>query len=417
MAKVGWLKRLGRFVKTATNTLLGRPRIAAVSDRAVRAVTANILAPLATNLSTGSISLQIWQTEMRKDIKNLYLNQYMIGRGGRAQMTQQDWGRCGAMLKDQYKYLDNFAADLAKMNVAEREVYIRARSQLYANASNEAFERGRAATAMSLGVDECTWHLTKAEHCDTCIGRDRAGPRPIGLRGGYMDDEAGEVFPADGSTICITNCKCYLSYRNSKTGQEWGTAALLDAPQNMDDLAYVSPKDYPSQLNVSQKTEQAAYNKIMSNMEGLPEEHLEGLESLYVYNPPRGVRIGPKHYVLDDGREAAGIYFPESNSIAIHPKYVESTSTIIHEVGHHATKVRIPATFDALEQIKLATEADALSMYGLRSYSISSPAELMADTYHVWARGSSSQFFNLNKVFMESGIGDLLELLGPRPGL
>ncbi|GAG02624.1 unnamed protein product [marine sediment metagenome] len=124
------------------------------------------------------------------------------------------------MLKDQYQYLDRYAGDLSKMDVLEREAYIRNRSQLYANASNEAFERGRSAAAQSLGMDEVNWNRTPAEHCQTCNDREAMGPQPTGPRGGFPAPE-GEAWPADGSTICRTNCKCFLSYSNSETGTVW----------------------------------------------------------------------------------------------------------------------------------------------------------------------------------------------------
>jgi len=127
-------------------------------------------------------------------------------------------------LQDQYKYLDKYAAQLATMDVAEREAYIRNRSQLYANASNEAFERGKSAVAQSLGFDEANWNMTPAEHCDTCLDRSSMGPQPVGPRGGFMDGNV-EAWPADGSTICLTNCKCYLSYSNSETGDVWEESA------------------------------------------------------------------------------------------------------------------------------------------------------------------------------------------------
>ncbi len=220
MPKFGWLRKVGQFINKTANRILGRADVAAKAERLVGLATADHLTPLAVSLSEGTVSLPVWQTGMRQNIKNLYLNQYMLGRGGRAQMTQQDWGRLGQMLKDQYQFLDNYAVDLSKMDVLEREAYIRNRSQLYANASNEAFERGRSAAAQSLGFDEVNWNLTPAEHCETCLERAAMGPGPVGPRGGFMDG-GQEVWPADGTSICRTNDKCFLSYTNSETGQGW----------------------------------------------------------------------------------------------------------------------------------------------------------------------------------------------------
>jgi len=223
--KFGFLRKVGKFINRTANRILGRADVAVQSEKLVRLVTAEHLTPLAVSLSEGSMTLPAWQTEMRQTIKRLYVNQYTLARGGKVQMTFQDYGRLSQMLQDQYKYLDKYAAQLATMDVAEREAYIRNRSQLYANASNEAFERGKSAVAQSLGFDECNWNMTPAEHCDTCLRRAALGPQPIGPRGGFMDPEDGEVWPADGSSICLTNDRCYLSYSNSETGAIWEEAA------------------------------------------------------------------------------------------------------------------------------------------------------------------------------------------------
>jgi len=220
VASFGFLRKIGQFINRTANRILGRGDVLVQSERMVGLATADHLTPLAVGLSEGTTTLPAWQTAMRSNIKNLYIDQYMIDRGGKAMMTQQDYGRLGAMLKDQYRYLDRYAGDLAGMDVLEREAYIRNRSQLYANASNEAFERGRSAAAMGLGYDMVGWNLTPAEHCETCLARSAMGPQPAGPRGGFMDG-GQEVWPADGTSICRTNDKCYLSYSNSETGQEW----------------------------------------------------------------------------------------------------------------------------------------------------------------------------------------------------
>lgn len=209
---------LGDRFKSISGKLLGRKETAAAVERTASLATATHLAPLAEQMASGSITVDAWLTAMRTEIKNLYLTQYVIARGGLGQMTAADWGRLGSMLKDQYAYLDGFADYIAKNNPSA--AYIAARSRLYVNAAREAFERARSINAVLRGADEVSWNMTPAEHCESCVKRDGMGWQPIGPRGGFPAPE-GESFPADGSTICKTNCKCYLSYRNSKTGEEW----------------------------------------------------------------------------------------------------------------------------------------------------------------------------------------------------
>ena len=65
------------------------------------------------------IDVRMWQTEMRSQIKQSYIDKYIAGRGGIEQMTQADWGSIGGMTADQYRYLDKFADEVAGGKLSE----------------------------------------------------------------------------------------------------------------------------------------------------------------------------------------------------------------------------------------------------------------------------------------------------------
>lgn len=414
MARIGWLRRIGQFVKTATNTLLGRPQVQAISSGATRAVTKQVLTPLAGDLAAGSIPLQVWQGEMRQNIKNLYINQYIAGRGGREMMTQADWGRCGAMLKDQYKYLDGFARDLSKMDVKEREKYIANRAQLYANASNEAFERGRSAAAVELGYDEVHWNLTPAEHCDTCIIRSQIGVTEIGPRGGWMDPEQGEVWPADGTTNCMTNCKCFLSYSNSVTGQAWASQAQ------------------PSMGTITNLTSEQREEIVQDLLKVVPEEHTKGISMIRTndFDPHPDWKYTAKDLVYRPTERGgySGLYFDNTQAIYVHPAHVRDGVTLYHEVGHHVTRELADIVIMPIDEMATAIRAQAvkpggkfgsqfLADMGLRRYSMTNTSEFLADSYHVWLKGSRAQWNSLTAWLQEFDIpaGWLEGYWGPKP--
>lgn len=129
--------------------------------------TKEVLADYASQLASGTLRLDQWQALMREEIRRQYIDQYLAGRGAIGQMTQQDWGIIGRMLRDQYHYLDDFAADIAAGKLTEGQ--IRARSQMYIDAAHEAFERARC----------------------------QAFGMPL-----------LPAYPADGQTQCLTHCKC-----------------------------------------------------------------------------------------------------------------------------------------------------------------------------------------------------------------
>lgn len=127
----------------------------------------NAAAVLGSQVATGQLQVGDWQAAMRQTVKTQYINQYMAGRGGYAQMTQRDWGALGQMLRDQYGYLDGFAAEVAAGGLSEAQ--IQARARMYIDAAHEAFERGRAE---SFGMPTLP------------------------------------AYPGDGGTRCLSRCRC-----------------------------------------------------------------------------------------------------------------------------------------------------------------------------------------------------------------
>lgn len=158
---------------------------------------------------------------MQQIIKDEYIRQYMTGIGGRERMTPADWGRIGNMLREQYNYLRPFVDQITRGLLSDAEIANRAR--MYVNSAREAFQRAMGQVIKKLGFDLVMWVMTGgAEHCPTCEERQSQGWKSIGPRGGFPTEQ-GESFPGDGSTICLTNDQCTLSYMNSKTGATYPT--------------------------------------------------------------------------------------------------------------------------------------------------------------------------------------------------
>jgi hypothetical protein len=176
----------GRFAATST--------IQEWSKISMQAAAAN-MRPLATDLAEQSLSLGSWQKTMRANIKTQFTQQYLLGIGGRNQMTPSDWGSLGGLLAKQYNYLDLFASQIANGELSENQ--IGARSEMYMLAARSAFERASAKvrgipldaipvfpTEDCLGLTNCgcnwvynrhgdewhaTWTLGDTDHCDVCI--------------------------------------------------------------------------------------------------------------------------------------------------------------------------------------------------------------------------------------------------------
>lgn len=205
----GWDAHARRYRDTDTGRFLSRDVMLDYVTRSLDA-TGIVTDQLARLVGDGTINARDWALVMRQETKNEYLRQYILGRGGRDQMDHRDWGRIGAMVKEQYKYLQGFAGDVASGNLTPEQ--IAARSRMYINSAVEGYEKARARNADDLGMNEESWHLQEdAEHCDDCVMYAGQGWQPIGT---FPE-------PGDGSTQCLTNCKCWKSYRNSESGQEY----------------------------------------------------------------------------------------------------------------------------------------------------------------------------------------------------
>ena len=126
----------------------------------------DIVESLCVQLMNDQLRLDHWQSLMREAIKNEHIAQYMAGRGGRAQMTFRDWGILGATLKEQYRYLDGFAADIARGGMTPGQIITRAR--MYMENAHQSLWRGRCE---AFGMPQLP---TYPAHCDTqCLTRCR----------------------------------------------------------------------------------------------------------------------------------------------------------------------------------------------------------------------------------------------------
>jgi len=160
---------------------------------------------LANLVGNGMLSPRDWHEQMRAEIKSEVIRQYMLGRGGRAQMTAKDWGSCGGIIADQFRYLKDFAKLVADGKLSEAQ--IRARAAMYVNSAREGFERGQARA--NADAKDVIWVLgpVKTEHCADCMAFADMGWQLV------ADDPYQGAIPGSGHTECLTACQCTLEYR------------------------------------------------------------------------------------------------------------------------------------------------------------------------------------------------------------
>lgn len=200
----------GRYVDTDTGRFLTNDQARGYVSDAISVAT-NRSDSLATMVGAEPplVSPADWREAMRQELKQQYIKEYLLGRGGRPQMEQRDWGSIGGMLAEQYRLLNDFVAEIEAGTLSEAQ--IRARSQMYMKSSREAYERATQRVQEAMGMDEELWVLGVADHCVDCVAFANLGWQLIG------DDAFNGATPGSGNTVCLTNCNCHKEFRQSET--------------------------------------------------------------------------------------------------------------------------------------------------------------------------------------------------------
>jgi hypothetical protein len=162
-------------------------------------------ARLAKSLKAGNVSLPEFELAMRELLKSAHIVSASVGKGGRALMTQADWGRVGAKIRWQYGYLNTFARKIERGLVSDAATVSRARS--YASSIFVSFSR-TFQKAQSTFVDggknpeRCRLVTNSEEGCVECAADEAEGWMSI--------DDMGEI----GSRICGDFCKCDIIFED-----------------------------------------------------------------------------------------------------------------------------------------------------------------------------------------------------------
>ena len=142
--------------------------------------------------------------DLRDIVKQTQIDMYTMGAGGRNGMSQRDWGKIGAMVKEQYKYLNGLVDQISRGEISPAQA--NARLKMYINSANEALWKG----------------IT-----------NEMPPLP--------------AYPGDGSTVCLTNCQCEWEIQKVEGGFNcyWRLGAAEHCPDCMDRASQWNPLFLP----------------------------------------------------------------------------------------------------------------------------------------------------------------------------
>ena len=178
-----------------------------LSRKAVNAIVDKRIEKLATKLrrytrmmTDGNINFDQWQESVREAIKAAHIQNAIIGKGGRDNMTASDFGKVGQRLRQEYSYLQGFARDLLEQKISTPMAL--ARISLYAESTRGSYWQGSELRQQERGYSLMRRVLDPmAEHCDDCIRYARAGIVSIGS------------LPLPGQRCaCRARCRCSVEY-------------------------------------------------------------------------------------------------------------------------------------------------------------------------------------------------------------
>jgi len=144
---------------------------------------------------------------MAASVKSLHAGRAAQGAGGFANMTQADHGRVGGLLKTQYRYLNNFATQVAAdpdlvLGAAGRQDFD-SRVSLYGDAGVHTYEAVRLQGDLDAGLK---WEYNILEP-----GAVHCHGKPAGCieQSGRGVVKAG-VLVAIGRRLCLGRCRCHI---------------------------------------------------------------------------------------------------------------------------------------------------------------------------------------------------------------
>jgi hypothetical protein len=157
---------------------------------------------VAQALVDGKIHLAEWQIQTSTLLKNLHVAMGLAASGGLKNTSASDMGYIANQIKEQYKFLRNFALQIKRGDVTLDATLV-ARVGMYAQASRATYENTlqRRARAAGLRQEKSVLGEVQTSHCGDCQGE--AGKEWV---------EIGSLIPI-GQRSCRGNCKCHFIYR------------------------------------------------------------------------------------------------------------------------------------------------------------------------------------------------------------
>lgn len=195
----GWNPSAGRYVDLETGRFIPRDFVFDQVDTAIQTFALEGEDFIRGAIRQG-VPLEVVERVLMQEIKDGYINSYVAGRGGRAQMTPRDWGIVGRMVRTRYEFVRKFMDHIAIAGRTSEKELIK-RWQKYYDNMTWGYWKGDQEAARAAGKTEMIRHLNSSKPCRDCPG--------------YSEhwEEIGKLPLPTEACECQAACLCTVEYR------------------------------------------------------------------------------------------------------------------------------------------------------------------------------------------------------------
>jgi hypothetical protein len=152
-------------------------------------------------LASGTLTVAEWQGLMVGSLRNMHTASAALAAGGWAQADRRDFLAAGRRLRDQYRYLRDFARQVESGEQPMDRSFL-ARADMYGRSARQSFDETNRRRDGEAGYTEERRRVNSTEPCVDCPRWAAMGWRPIG------------TLPLPTQKCqCRTNCRCTIERR------------------------------------------------------------------------------------------------------------------------------------------------------------------------------------------------------------
>ena len=166
---------------------------------------------LIENFLKGELKAGQLRFRLKKLFKETYFRAYSLGMEAsgvpfvKPEKTDLSW--LDGARKHEYQYLNSFLRDI---ETKSGKMDYKRRWEMYVNTLDFVYRAGKVEALPAQYVID--WIMTDAEHCESCLFLERHSP---------YTKWTLPCIPRDGTTRCLSNCRCYLRLRPPNSRKEW----------------------------------------------------------------------------------------------------------------------------------------------------------------------------------------------------